>query len=266
MPKKKKGKHTDKKALRFFDEINIDFLIHELKDPVAAIETILNTLVNETDIYGPLNPRQEVALKRALKSNKKMQEMIYNLLEIGRGEAESFTFQKFLVVDVVWETLFTTLEIWDFPIFEKLYSLENREDQLSYLTTCGIYYLPASGFEDLEVIIDEIKFRQILTNLIKNALYHRFERLDLTLRKEEECLIVSVCDDGEGIMPEHHQLVFKPYIQIGGMPQNSHRGHGLGLAGARILARCMGGDIEIQSEKGKGALFQLSLPIIAAAA
>jgi signal transduction histidine kinase len=108
---------------------------------------------------------------------------------------------------------------------------------------------------------DEIKFRQIVSNLIKNGLHYRKDLLEIKLAQEKDCLCIDVTDDGPGIDPEHHQAVFRRYTQVNPGEAVSRQGHGLGLAGALIMAKNLGGNIELTSVKGKGATFRLILPV-----
>ena len=78
---------------------------------------------------------------------------------------------------------------------------------------------------------------------------------------EKDRLIVEVTDDGPGIDPAHHQTVFERYRQVQECAISPRNGHGLGLAGALIMARCLGGDIALESSKGKGASFRFELPV-----
>jgi signal transduction histidine kinase len=71
---------------------------------------------------------------------------------------------------------------------------------------------------------------------------------------------VEIADDGPGIEPRHQEAVFGRYKQLQSCAL-TRSGHGLGLAGARILARCLGGDISVQSRVGSGAAFRLTLPL-----
>ena len=80
---------------RFFREIEIEFLIHELKDPLAIIETGLRSLLERQDKIGPLTPRQEKTLQRTLRSSQKARQMLNGLLEIGRSEEGCFSFCGF---------------------------------------------------------------------------------------------------------------------------------------------------------------------------
>jgi signal transduction histidine kinase len=78
----------------FFRDVEIEFLIHELKDPLAIIETGLRTLLERQDKYGSLAPRQEKTLKRTLRNSKKARQMLANLLEIGRSESGCFFYAR----------------------------------------------------------------------------------------------------------------------------------------------------------------------------
>ncbi|MBT8332423.1 MAG: hypothetical protein KJP06_08860, partial [Deltaproteobacteria bacterium] len=74
---------TGDDAEQFFKEIEIEFLVHELKDPIAIIETGLRTLLERQDKFGPLSKRQENTLKRTLRNSKKARELLHSMLEIG---------------------------------------------------------------------------------------------------------------------------------------------------------------------------------------
>jgi two-component system, OmpR family, sensor kinase len=261
-----KTEHGDERrsggaAGRFFEEIRIEFLVHELKDPIAVVETNLRSLVEKREKYGELNPRQEKILLRALRNARKSRQMLNDLLEIGRSEAACFACCAFRPHQVAGEALMEALETAQAPIFEAAAQLEEGRRRIDYLASCGIHFLVDADVCDLELIQDQIKFRQIVANLIKNALYHRNQQIQIKLSRQENTLWVDVTDDGPGIAPEHHQLVFQQYVQLDPQRNGTRQGHGLGLAGARILARCLGGDIVINSRKGRGANFRLAVPI-----
>jgi signal transduction histidine kinase len=78
---------------------------------------------------------------------------------------------------------------------------------------------------------------------------------------EDNVVSLTVTDDGPGVEPDNHEMIFKRYAQVKECSIVPRKGHGLGLAGALILAQCLGGDIKIVSEKGQGAAFCLTLPV-----
>jgi two-component system OmpR family sensor kinase len=88
-----------------------------------------------------------------------------------------------------------------------------------------------------------------------------FDPTFLSMDVAAENLIMAVADDGQGVEPEHQDLIFKRYAQVKECSIVPRKGHGLGLAGALILARCLRGDITLDSRPGQGATFRLVLPV-----
>jgi len=113
------------------------------------------------------------------------------------------------------------------------------------------------------IVGDEARLRQILVNLIGNALKFT-DRGGVTLHlgtKENtrRHLLIEVRDSGCGIMPEDQQRIFEPFVQIG--EQAVHKGTGLGLSITLQYIKMMGGSIGLESEPGKGSLFRIDLPL-----
>jgi two-component system OmpR family sensor kinase len=245
----------------FFRELEIEFLIHELKDPISIIETGMRSLLEKREKYGSLSPRQEKTLKRALRNTTKVREMLNGLLEIGRSEAGHFVSCHFRPAETLYAVLMDISEIMAGYISEHTISQREEKEVRKSLSDYGIFLDIAPQVVDIEIVQDETKFRQIFGNLIKNAFYHRKGRIDVKMDREGDYLCIEVTDDGPGVEPEHHQAIFQRYTQIE-ESSSPRKGHGLGLAGALILAKGLGGDIELDSTKGKGATFRLILPII----
>ena len=252
---------TTARSEEFFREIEIQFLIHELKDPISIIETGLRTLLEKKEKFGPLVPKQENTLKRTLRNTKKAREMLNNLMEIGRSESGCFICNHFQPAKSVYQAMKDSLEIMTGPLSDEIGKYEAQEDAVELLNRNGIYLDFSPRVIDSEIFQDEIKFRQIVGNLLKNALHHRREKLDIKMDIEDDVVSLTVSDDGPGVEPDHHEMIFKRYAQVKECSIVPRKGHGLGLAGALILAQCLGGDIKIVSEKGQGAAFCLTLPV-----
>jgi len=248
-------------AEQFFREIDIQFLIHELKDPIAIIETGLRTLLEKQDKFGSLSTKQENTLKRTLRNTQKARSMLNNLLEIGRSESGCFICSFFPPVKSVYQALKDSLEIMTGPLADEIGKYQAEKDAAELLSQHNIFFEISSKVQNTEIFQDEIKFRQIAGNLFKNALHHRRERVNIRMDVEDEYIILVVSDDGPGVEPEHQEMIFKRYAQVNECSIVPRKGHGLGLAGALILARCLGGDIKIASQKGQGATFRLTLPV-----
>jgi len=113
------------------------------------------------------------------------------------------------------------------------------------------------------IVGDEAKLRQILINLIGNAI-KATERGSVTLRlgvkrNKVDHLIVEVQDTGVGIAPADQAKLFQPFVQIG--QQTTQQGTGLGLAITRQFIELMGGHITLASTEGLGSTFRVELPV-----
>ena len=115
---------------------------------------------------------------------------------------------------------------------------------------------------DLSMMADQDKARQILLNLFANAL--KFTPPDgtisLDVRTEPGVVVISVSDTGIGIPADHLERIFEPFVQARRAVNPSDHGFGLGLAISRQLARAMGGDLTVRSAVTEGSTFTLSLP------
>lgn len=121
-----------------------------------------------------------------------------------------------------------------------------------------------------EVTGDEIRIRQVVTNLVNNALKFTHHggveiRVDAVARVGGVELRITVADTGIGIPKDKQSSICQKFRQADNSTTRRFGGTGLGLSISRQLALMMGGDIEVQSEPGKGSRFTLRVPVSAAA-
>jgi len=244
----------------FFRELDTQLLVHDLKSPLALIEAATRTLLEHTARLGPLTERQEKALKRIQRGAVRGRRLVDQLLEIGRAESSQFSYAAFDPAEAVLDTLLEAVESTDAELAGRLSEAGTDDDRLAVLAQAGINLSIAPGVDDVNIFQDPVKFDLIVGNLIQNALHFRRKLLDVVLDQDGDTLLVTVKDDGTGIAPEHHAAVFERYKQVPANDGVERKGHGLGLAGARILARRLGGDIGLESVPGQGATFRLMLP------
>jgi signal transduction histidine kinase len=256
-----KKQQPESDAERFFREVEIEFLIHELKDPIAVIETGLRTILEKRDKFGPLTSRQEKTVRRALRNTHKARQMLNGLLEIGRSETGCFVCRRFQPAQSVCAALLDALEtISAATVVDGPVEADGRFIP-QFLEANGIFLDISPDVADLEIFQDEVKFKQIIGNLIKNAIHHRQKRVDIRLYRASEQFCVEVIDDGPGVDPNERELIFQRYAQGKECRLSLRNGHGLGLAGARIIARCLGGEIELETPNNRGATFRMRLPV-----
>ena len=111
-------------------------------------------------------------------------------------------------------------------------------------------------------VIDAKKLRQILQNLIGNAVkFTSVGRVSVRLSAPGELFLVEVEDTGIGIAPEYLDSIFQEFRQADGSTSRCFDGTGLGLAIARKTARLLGGEVTVVSEPGRGSLFSVHLPL-----
>lgn len=114
--------------------------------------------------------------------------------------------------------------------------------------------------EELLVWLDPVKFHQILTNLIGNAIKFTSQgAVDVTAYYEDDLLQLTVSDTGPGIEPSLMDRLFTPFVQ--GNAGEKEGGTGLGLALSNTLVKLMGGSLSVESELGKGTQISVMLPI-----
>jgi signal transduction histidine kinase len=110
---------------------------------------------------------------------------------------------------------------------------------------------------------DEDKLKQVITNLVSNALKFTPEGGSITLAAQEDAekLTISVIDTGIGIPKEFVGQIFERFKQVPGTRQTGGpKGTGLGLAIAKGVVEAHGGKIWVESEAGKGSRFRFTLP------
>jgi signal transduction histidine kinase len=243
----------------FFRNINIQFLIHELKGPVNVIETNIRMLLELQKDFGHLTAAQQQILKRSMRSTFKLRDIIHSILEVGSSQSGRIDLQQFDVVQCATEVLVHALETVDCVAAA---DPEAETDPVGYLAANGIALDVSPEVQGVCLRQDKTKFMYILGNLARNGLHYKNAQMAVQMALMADSLQIIVSDDGPGIKPKDHKNLFKCYNQKRSKRAVVRKGHGLGLASSRILARYLGGDITIDSQCSEGARFVLLLPLI----
>lgn len=217
---------------------------HEMRTPLNGIIGMA-TLLEQT----PLTPEQSNYNQALRQSGTALLALVNDVLDLSRIEAGKFTLSH------EWTSPVRLME----DVVELL-APDAQEKGLSVASWVG-RDVPA------KLLIDPVRVRQILVNLLGNAIKFTDEgainlSLDCAapvLEGEMASLSLSVRDTGPGIALDMQERLFEEFEQADTSRTRHHEGTGLGLAISRRLARMMGGDILISSKEGRGSTFTLTL-------
>ena len=243
------------------EKIKIDLLIHDLKVPLAVVESGVTLLLQKPEKYGPLTAKQKKVLKRTLRNARVAQTLVNDVLELGKSRKGIVNLTSFSLSSLFEETLIELFDLVDSNTSERIKTCSKLTELKEILAENGLVLIIDEGLWSQEVCLDEAKIRQILRNLLNNALKYRKNFLEIKVDKKDDQLFLSVKDDGEGIPSVFHKKIFESYFQLEAKNGAPIRGSGLGLAGVMILVEDLGGKLFLESEEGEGAEFSIEVPL-----
>jgi PAS domain S-box-containing protein len=216
---------------------------HELRTPLNAIVGFSDLLAE--GISGELNPKQQRFVNHIKQGSAHLLRLINDILDLSKIESGQLELrcEDFQVKDALPEVLST---------IRPLAMAKNIQVRQTVETS-------------LPVHADRVRFKQILYNLMSNAVKFtpKDGRIDVDCREANGQICVAVSDTGIGIKAEDQQLIFEEFRQVEGSNSNANtdQGTGLGLAITRRLVEQQGGKISVASELGKGSRFAFTLPV-----
>jgi signal transduction histidine kinase len=219
---------------------------HDVKNPLGAAAGYAELL--ENGIAGPLGPEQVKMVRRIQSLVQTAVQTVADLLELARADST-------LHIEYASKDLASLVRevVDDHDGLARSRSIE--------MTICAA---------PTPLITDALRVRQILTNLLSNALKYSpvGGRVQLSIVRDgaggsaAERIGVEVRDSGPGIPPELRAKVFQEFFRVRSGESGAPNSNGLGLAISRRLARLLGGDITLSEPHGGGASFTLWLPPI----
>ena len=217
---------------------------HELRTPLNGIIGFAEFLADGKP--GAVNNKQKEYLEDILNSGRHLLHLINDILDIVKIQAGKLELnpETFLLVDVIEEVRAGVLPL-----------AQNKNIQVRV----------AIAPELRAVTLDEQRFRQILYNLLSNALKFTNDAGNVEIRAASDganSFKLSVQDSGIGIKPEDMVRLFKEFEQLETGTSRRYDGTGLGLALTRRIVELQGGAIDVQSEAGKGSIFSVTLPLV----
>ena len=247
------------------ERIKIDLLIHDLKVPLAVIEAGMTSILKRPEKYGPITEKQEKVFQRALRNTKVIQALVNDALELGRSREGKLHYSNFTVSYLIENALVEIFDLTDALTSEQIRECSSFSLLGDILKQNGVFLFVDEELWCMEIRQDEAKVRQILRNLLSNALKYRKKKVELNVSRTDTNIVISVKDDGDGIPATYHKKIFDCYFQIDATEVCSVRGHGLGLAGVMVLVEDLGGELLLDSDEGLGTRFIVKLPLQAAA-
>ena len=214
---------------------------HELRTPLNAVLGFSEVLLER--MFGDINDRQEEYLRDIHNSGKHLLELLNEILDLSKVEAGQM------------ELEFTSLDV---PA-----ALEYAVSMLRERATAHSIELRVELGERIGAVeADELRFKQVVLNLVSNAVKFTPDGGSVVIRAEEvnNDLRVTVQDTGVGIPVEDRQRIFESFQQ-GGRGAAREEGTGLGLTLSRRLVALLGGRMWLESKVGAGSTFGFSIPV-----
>lgn len=231
----------EKEMLEELDRVKSAFMrkvAHELRAPIAAIESFMNSLLEG---YGSPET-QRLMQKRAAQRSSELLDLVDDLLNLSR------------IKDVKLES--AKQEVCLKSVLDQVLSLHGPEAEKKEITidlaceTCP------------PIVADPAHIKQLWTNLISNAIKYTPDggRIDVRLFPQDGIIVGEVADTGIGIAEADQSRLFEEFFRTEQAKAFAQHGTGLGLSIVKQIIQEYGGDIQVESELGQGTKFTFRLP------
>ncbi|MBB6216741.1 signal transduction histidine kinase [Anaerosolibacter carboniphilus] len=218
----------------------ISAVAHELRSPLTLIKGFVQGIVDGTVEENEQSKYLQIILKETTRLGK----LITNLLDLQRMESNAYPIhpERFDICELIRRTLLKYEE-----------EIERRRIKMKL------------DFEKdaLAVMADRDGIEQVLANLIENALKFVDEdgKIGIGIQEKENKAWIAVKDNGIGISKEEQQVIWEKFYKVDKARNRNKEGTGLGLHIAKQIVERHGEQIQVESELGKGTIFQFSLII-----
>ena len=225
------------------DRLKTSFLAnmsHEIRNPMNGIIGFAGFIKEDLT-----SPQERVRYAEIIEKNAQyLMNIINDIVDIAKIESGHDK--------VIYDTM---------SISELINDLNTLFYEQTLQKTLELHFGSLVTYEHDYIITDPQKLRQILFNLINNAVkFTDSGSVTVQVRKSENNLLFTIKDTGIGIRPTEINSIFERFKQSFEIKYKTYGGTGLGLSISRAYAELLGGTIEVKSELGKGSTFTLSLP------
>jgi len=237
--KQEELQQTEKRRADF-----IKMVSHELKTPVTSIKGYVELLmmILEEHKIESFRPEIKNSLFRINHQVSRLTRLITEMLDLSRIETGKLELKN---------ELFSLTQLVNDAVEDISFTNPNHTVKLYSEFSCNIYG-------------DRGRIEQVIINLVTNAIKYsaQGDSIDVYITKaKDNCVDVSVKDNGIGIDKHEHQKIFERFYRVDGKVEETYGGFGIGLFLANEIIERHNGSINIDSEKGKGAVFTFTLPV-----
>ncbi|HZE09004.1 MAG TPA: ATP-binding protein [Gemmatimonadaceae bacterium] len=232
------------RKLRELERVRDDLMkmiVHDLKTPLTSVLATLEMLADGD--FGSVTTTQKAAIGDAETKSEDLLALIDDILEVARIEEANISLT--LAPMAPGALLAELVHEWSHR-----FTQERTTASVSVADDAPVF----SGDKGL--------VKRVFSNLIQNAVTHSSHpvHLDLSARRARNGVLFTVSDNGPGIPPEYHDLIFRKFGQVE-MPRSPRtRSSGLGLTFCKLVVERHRGRIWVKSEEGKGSSFYIELP------
>jgi len=214
---------------------------HEIRTPLNSIIGFSELMADPDFDTG----QQTEFAKIIINSGNSLLSIISDIMDFSKIEAGQVIVRK---LPFVLQTLISSLQNeYSFTAREK--GIELRID-------------PLNPKDDIWISSDENRLKQVLVNLVGNAIKFTKEGyVEIGIKATGDSIQFQVSDTGIGIPVEYHNEIFERFRQVESSNSRKYGGNGLGLAISKSLVEMMGGKIWLESVQGKGSVFYFTIPI-----
>ncbi|MCL5411295.1 MAG: ATP-binding protein [Patescibacteria group bacterium] len=232
-----KLKELDKTKSEF-----VSIASHELRTPLTVINGYLSLLLSGD--LGKISPNHQIIFNKIYSDTQRLTRLVEDLLNVARIEEGRLKLnpEKVEMAQLVKDT------VEEYKIYA-----ESKKISLNFI-------VPKN--KNTQVFIDKNKIKQVLTNLIDNAIKYTPEKgkVKVKITEEDRLIAITIEDNGIGISKQALPSLFTKFQQVSGSYIKENKGTGLGLFIVKGLVELHGGNIDVKSTYGQGSTFRFTLP------
>lgn len=224
------------------DSRQLSAVLHELKNPILAIERLSDILLEEEKLSDDTKRKIELIYTSAKEASGYLEEMDFSSPPV---LVDNFTFEPVDVVGLAEQVV---------ESFQPHAEYKNQE-------------LRRADFAESAVVVgDEVRLQEAMKNLVNNALKYspHGETVEVRVTRSEETVRFSVSDSGPGLEEDDLDRLFKPFQRLAQQPTDGEVSLGLGLYLVKEIIGRHEGEVDVETTRGEGSTFTLILPAASA--